>query len=67
LKSGPTFRCGFELSPVGRDISKIDKAAAMIALEGVERAGIDLSLVDVSLGYSYDKRARSPIAGSSTP
>ncbi|MBS0614774.1 MAG: hypothetical protein JSS24_16530 [Proteobacteria bacterium] len=29
----------------------------MSAIEEAERAGIDLSLVEVSLGYSYDKRA----------
>ncbi|GMU69936.1 MAG: hypothetical protein AMXMBFR37_22680 [Steroidobacteraceae bacterium] len=29
----------------------------MTALEEAERAGIDLSLIEVSLGYSYDKRA----------
>lgn len=29
----------------------------MSAIEEAERAGIDLSLIDVSLGYSYDKRA----------
>jgi hypothetical protein len=29
----------------------------MTALEEAERAGIDLSLIEASLGYSYDKRA----------
>jgi hypothetical protein len=29
----------------------------MTALEEAERAGIDLSLIEVSLAYSYDKRA----------
>ncbi len=29
----------------------------MTACEEAERAGIDLSLIEVSLGYSYDKRA----------
>lgn len=29
----------------------------MTAVEEAERAGIDLSLLEVSLGYSYDKRA----------
>ncbi|GFE78589.1 hypothetical protein GCM10011487_05890 [Steroidobacter agaridevorans] len=29
----------------------------MTALEEAERAGIDLSLIDVSLAYSYEKRA----------
>jgi hypothetical protein len=29
----------------------------MTAWEEAERAGIDLSLIEVSLGYSYDKRA----------
>ena len=29
----------------------------MTAVEEAERAGIDLSLIEVSLGYSYDKRA----------
>ena len=32
-------------------------ACFMSAIEEAERAGIDLSLVEVSLGYSYDKRA----------
>lgn len=30
----------------------------MSAIEEAERAGFDLSLIDVSLGYSYDKRAQ---------
>jgi hypothetical protein len=30
----------------------------MTAVEEAERAGIDLSLIEVSLGYSYDKRAQ---------
>ncbi len=30
----------------------------MSAIEEAERAGIDLSLIDVSLGYSYGKRAQ---------
>jgi hypothetical protein len=30
---------------------------SMTACEEAERAGIDLSLIEVSLGYSYDKRA----------
>ena len=29
----------------------------MTATEEAERAGFDISLIDVSLGYSYDKRA----------
>lgn len=29
----------------------------MSAVEEAERAGIDFSLIEVSLGYSYDKRA----------
>lgn len=29
----------------------------MTALEEAEHAGIDLSLIEISLGYSYDKRA----------
>lgn len=29
----------------------------MAAAEAAARAGIDLSLIEVSLGYSYDKRA----------
>lgn len=29
----------------------------MSAAEEAKRAGFDLSLIDVSLGYSYDKRA----------
>jgi hypothetical protein len=29
----------------------------MTAWEEAERAGIDLSLIEVSLGYSYEKRA----------
>jgi hypothetical protein len=29
----------------------------MTAWEAAELAGIDMSLIDVSLGYSYDKRA----------
>lgn len=27
------------------------------AIEEAERAGIDMSLIETSLGYSYDKRA----------
>jgi len=30
----------------------------MSAIEEAELAGIDLSLIDVTLGYSYDKRAQ---------
>ena len=30
----------------------------MTAVEEAERAGFDLSLIEVSLGYSYDKRAQ---------
>lgn len=29
----------------------------MSAIEEAERAGFDMSLIDVSLSYSYDKRA----------
>ena len=30
----------------------------MTAIEEARRAGIDWSLIEVSLGYSYDKRAQ---------
>ena len=30
----------------------------MSATEEAERAGIDISLIELSLGYSYDKRAQ---------
>jgi hypothetical protein len=33
------------------------KVEPVTASEEAERAGIDLSLIEVSLGYSYDKRA----------
>jgi hypothetical protein len=45
------------MAPLGRATSKVGKVEPMTALEEAERAGIDLSLIDVSLGYSYDKRA----------
>jgi hypothetical protein len=44
--------------PSGAPNVSVDKVDSMTALEEeAERAGIDLSLIEVSLGYSYDKRA----------
>jgi hypothetical protein len=40
------------------DTARIAKVESMTACEEAERAGIDLSLIDVSLEYSYDKRAQ---------